>query len=70
MATKIEHQCGYPDDTDPAGHYKCRCECGYAPFSFACKIRHLHINTGDAKAGLVHGRKQNVEITPNGRVIR
>lgn len=65
MATKIEHQCGYPDDTDPAGHYRCRCECGYAPYSFACKIRHLQINTGDAKSS-----GQNVEITPNGRVIR
>jgi hypothetical protein len=51
--------------------YKCKCECGYAPDSFACKIRHLQVNTGDAKAGLAVPRgKQNVEITPNGRVIR
>ena len=52
------------------GNYKCKCECGYAPDSFACKIRHLHVNTGDAKAGLARPRRQNVEITPNGRVIR
>jgi hypothetical protein len=50
--------------------YKCKCECGYAPNSFACKIRHLHMNTGDAKAGNVIGRRNNVEITPNGRIIR
>jgi hypothetical protein len=48
-----------------------KCEkCGYAEDSFACKIRHLQINTGDAKAGSVAGRKQTVEITPNGRVLR
>jgi hypothetical protein len=47
------------------GNYKCKCDCGYAPGSFACKIRHLQINTGAAKAASPH-----VEITPNGRVIR
>lgn len=53
------------------GSYKCKCSCGYAPDSFACKIRHLHINTGDAKAGAaVPTGRQNVEITPNGRIIR
>jgi len=51
-------------------NYKCKCECGYAPGSFACKIRHLQINTGDAKAGNTIGRRNNVEITPNGRIIR
>lgn len=45
-------------------------DCGYPEDSFACKIRHIQINTGDAKAGRTVGRKQNVEITPNGRVIR
>lgn len=25
-------------------------ECGYAEGSFACKIRHIHMNTGAAKA--------------------
>jgi hypothetical protein len=48
-----------------------KCEkCGYDEDSFACKIRHLQINTGDAKAGSTAGRKQTVEITPNGRVLR
>lgn len=51
-------------------NYKCRCECGYAPGSFACKIRHLQINTGAAKAGSVTGSGRNVEITPNGRIYR
>jgi len=46
-------------------NYKCRCECGYAPGSFACKIRHLQINTGDAKANA-----RDVEITTSGRIIR
>jgi hypothetical protein len=45
-------------------------DCGYPEDSFACKIRHIHMNTGDAKAGNVNGRRQTVEITPNGRVIR
>lgn len=66
----VEHNCGDPSSADPNAHYKCRCTCGYAPFTFACKIRHLQINTGDAKAGNVIGRQQNVEITPNGRIIR
>jgi hypothetical protein len=52
------------------GNYKCKCDCGYAPGTFACKIRHLQINTGDAKSGSTPGRKQTVEITPNGRVLR
>ena len=26
------------------------CECGYAPDTFACKIRHISMNTGAAKA--------------------
>ena len=49
-----------------------KCEkCGYDEDSFACKIRHLQINTGDAKAGRVNSDgKQVVEITPNGRVLR
>jgi hypothetical protein len=38
--------------------------CGYPEDSFACKIRHLSINTGDAKAG------REVHISPNGRVVR
>lgn len=25
-------------------------DCGYEDGSFACKIRHVHLNTGDAKA--------------------
>lgn len=46
-------------------------DCGYAEGSFACKIRHLQINTGAAKAGAVTpAGKQVVEVTPNGRVIR
>lgn len=44
--------------------------CGYPEDTFACKIRHLHINTGDAKSGAVAGDKHTVEITPNGRVLR
>lgn len=52
------------------GSYKCKCECGYAPDSFACKIRHLQINTGDAKSGAAPGHRQTVEVTQNGRVIR
>jgi hypothetical protein len=24
--------------------------CGYPEGSFACRIRHIHLNTGDAKA--------------------
>lgn len=66
MSVNIEH---WPT-CDGEDHVKCKCECGYAPDSFACKIRHLHINSGDAKAGRVQGRKQTVEITPNGRVLR
>lgn len=50
---------------DGTDHAKCKCQCGYAPDSFACKIRHLQVNTGDAKAG-----RGTVEITPSGRVIR
>lgn len=64
------HVCEDPSSTDSNAHYKCQCSCGYAPGTFACKIRHLQINTGDAKAGNVVGRKQTVEVTPNGRVIR
>lgn len=64
------HVCEDPNSADPNAHYKCTCSCGYAPGTFACKIRHLHINTGDAKAGKAVGRKQTVEITPNGRVLR
>ena len=46
-------------------------DCGYDVDSFACKIRHLQINTGDAKAGNVNPSDQRtVEITPTGRVIR
>ena len=48
-------------------------DCGWPEDSFACKIRHLQINTGAAKAGTAAagpGQKQHVEITPNGRVIR
>lgn len=26
------------------------CSCGYPDGTFACKIRHQHLNTGDAKA--------------------
>jgi hypothetical protein len=26
------------------------CTCGYPEGTFACKIRHIQINTGDAKA--------------------
>lgn len=26
------------------------CSCGYVLDSFACRIRHIHINSGDAKA--------------------
>lgn len=26
------------------------CACGYPDGSFACKIRHVQMNTGDAKA--------------------
>lgn len=26
------------------------CSCGYPEGSFACKIRHINMNTGDAKA--------------------
>ena len=26
------------------------CTCGYPDGSFACRIRHIQINTGDAKA--------------------
>ena len=67
MAIQVEHWA----TCDGSDHAKCRCECGYAPDSFACKIRHLHINSGDAKAGRSVPRgAQNVEITPNGRVIR
>ena len=25
-------------------------KCGYPEDSFACRIRHIHLNTGDAKA--------------------
>lgn len=66
MSINVEHW----QTCDGSDHGKCRCECGYSPDSFACKIRHLHINSGDAKAGNISGRRQNVEITPNGRVIR
>jgi hypothetical protein len=46
-------------------------DCGYPVDSFACKIRHLEINTGDAKAGKdVGGRQRHVDITPTGRVVR
>jgi hypothetical protein len=48
--------------------------CGYPEDTFACKIRHLQINTGAAKAaGPARpraGESQHVEITPTGRVIR
>jgi hypothetical protein len=44
------HRCAYPDDSDPAGHGNCLCDCGYPEDSFACKIRHIQINTGAAKA--------------------
>lgn len=28
-----------------------KCEgCGYEQDTFACRIRHIHLNTGDAKA--------------------
>lgn len=63
MAIQIAHAAGC--DGGQCGSYKCKCQCGYAPDSFACKIRHLQINTGDAKATSPH-----VEITPNGRIIR
>lgn len=43
--------------------------CGYEEGTFACKIRHLQINTGAAKAAEIPP-KGNVEITPNGRIIR
>lgn len=33
-----------------------KCECGYEPGTFACKIRHVHLNTGDAKASRDLGR--------------
>ena len=67
MAIQVEHW----STCDGTNHAKCRCQCGYAPDSFACKIRHLHINSGDAKAGLVNPSGQRtVEITPNGRVLR
>lgn len=51
------------------------CEkCGYPDDSFACKIRHLQMNTGDAKSGKANPKPgsgpRNVEITPTGRVIR
>lgn len=47
-------------------------DCGYPEDTFACKIRHIHMNTGVAKANGVAapGKPQHVEITPNGRVIR
>lgn len=66
MAIHVEHW----STCDGTNHVKCKCQCGYAPDSFACKIRHLQVNTGDAKAGGATGRKQTVEITPNGRVLR
>lgn len=66
MATNVQH---WPS-CDGVDHVKCKCECGYTPDSFACKIRHIQINTGAAKAGAVTGKGQNVEITPNGRIIR
>lgn len=65
---KIYHTTGCPGGN--CGDYHCKCECGYAPDSFACKIRHIHMNSGDAKAGNVNGRRQTVEITENGRIIR
>ena len=69
MSTTITHATGC--NGGQCGSYKCKCACGYAPGSFACKIRHLQINTGDAKAGRANPRgRQDVEITPNGRVIR
>jgi hypothetical protein len=61
MAIQVEHW----STCDGTNHAKCRCQCGYAPDSFACKIRHLQVNTGDAKATSPH-----VEIRPNGRIIR
>ena len=68
MAISITHAPGCGGGQ--CGSYKCKCSCGYAPDSFACRIRHIHMNTGVAKAGGYGRGPQNVEITPNGRVIR
>lgn len=37
------------------------CTCGYADGSFACKIRHLQINTGDAKAASDRAPKRDMK---------
>jgi hypothetical protein len=43
------------------------CSCGYPDGSFACKIRHIHLNAGDAKASLdgqvAPSRKRGIEVT-------
>jgi hypothetical protein len=45
--------------------------CGWPEDTFACKIRHLQINTGAAKSGGARpDGRQDVEITPSGRIIR
>jgi hypothetical protein len=48
-------------------------DCGYPDGSFACKIRHVQINTGAAKAAGYKsppGERRTTEITPTGRIIR
>ena len=65
----------FPERTEPALNEATAelHDCGWPEDSFACKIRHLQINTGAAKAGKTTagaGKQQHVEITPNGRVIR
>ncbi len=36
------------------------CSCGYPDGTFACKIRHVQMNTGDAKAGSDRQPKRNM----------
>ena len=45
MTPTAEH----PDRRCPLTEHLCE-GCGYPEGTFACKIRHVHLNTGDAKA--------------------
>lgn len=42
------------------------CSCGYPDGTFACKIRHIQVNAGDAKASLdgevAPSRNRGIEV--------
>lgn len=47
---KPDRMCDNPDEHGCGRPKACPLGCGYPADSFACKVRHLAINTGDAKA--------------------